>query len=54
MERRHFEPIAEIVKYVPLTKAGDRAVLADFFAERLVRENARFDKARFLKACGVV
>jgi hypothetical protein len=51
MQKRHFEMIAAIVREI-----GDyavRAVVADNFARRLASTNSRFDRARFLTACGI-
>jgi hypothetical protein len=63
MERRHYELIAAVIKtqranyHVDLT--GDPATLGAIddialrFAEALAQCNSGFDRARFLKACGV-
>ena len=51
MQRRHFELIAEIIECY-----GDdvqQRECALHFANYLLRTNPQFDRARFLKACGV-
>jgi hypothetical protein len=50
LEHRHFAVIAGIIAEL---RDEDRQAMADFFAERLAPTNPRFDRARFLKACGV-
>ena len=55
MEKRHFELIAEVCRtklYGDLTKA-QRDTVAGHFADALATQNPRFDRRRFLKACGV-
>lgn len=54
MQRRHFEMIANSVRmlYGDLTKA-QRQLVAERFADDLTRTNPNFNRARFLKACGV-
>lgn len=50
MSRKHFEMIATVVR----ENGGDqRAALADAFARELRAENSRFDRDRFIAACGV-
>ncbi len=51
MQRRHYELIAEIIRDYgyPL----DQKRCAEHFARHLVRTNSRFNRARFLRACGV-
>ena len=51
MSRKHFEIIAATLANAPIS-GGARAQMALEFALRLERENIRFDRARFLKACG--
>jgi len=51
MSRKHFEIIAATLANAPINN-GQRAQIALEFAMRLARENERFDRARFLKACG--
>lgn len=51
MEHRHFATIAAIIQAIP--DADLTFHTADHFAKELARTNPRFDKARFLKACGV-
>ena len=57
LSKKHFERIAQIIKSENLTCADNTRFelrrltnkLTDYFAE----ENPRFDKERFLLACGV-
>lgn len=57
MSKKHFEVIAEAIR-ISLFNArisGGASVVratADNIALELARTNARFDKARFLAACG--
>lgn len=56
MTAKDFRLIAETVAATfGDTPAGalSRATMARAFADRLARENPSFDRARFLKACGV-
>jgi hypothetical protein len=63
MERRHFEMIARTLRdrraKVQAQQAGESAAtialdtLAHDFADALAATNTRFDRERFLKACGV-
>ncbi len=53
-EHRHFAEIARVI-----TTATDhgfgvlhRRAMADMFAAELAKTNSRFDRARFLAACG--
>jgi hypothetical protein len=53
MQRRHFEMIAETLRrHTPQYPAAVAALARDF-ADTLARTNQRFDRARFLAACGV-
>lgn len=52
MTRRDFEHIAATVAAVE--SAADRARMAREWADRLAPTNPRFDRARFLRACGAV
>jgi len=52
MTRKDFQVIAEAIKDINARKAhGDR--IAELMAEALKKTNPRFDKKRFLTACGV-
>lgn len=55
MERRHFELIAKII--ADLRAAGldesEHACVTRNFARQLAPTNPAFNRARFLKACGV-
>jgi len=60
MQRRHFELIAKMIAsldasapyYGPLSPLGVRKVAYEF-ARTLAATNPNFNRARFLKACGV-
>lgn len=58
MEHRHFATIAAIIAGLPDggdDYAGDiRGETAAHFAAELAATNPRFDRARFLRACGVI
>ena len=57
MTRRDFELIAGVVRYVrdlKTTDANTLDLLSIGFANELGRNNQRFDKARFMRACGVL
>ena len=58
MQHRHFATIATIIREMPenldyLFSHVDRENTAEYFAERLAQTNPRFDRRRFLLACGV-
>ena len=57
MTRKDFELIAGVVEksdqaVMPISKQA-KSRIATFFAQALTGTNPRFDKIRFLKACGV-
>jgi hypothetical protein len=52
MTRNDYVWIAEVINECPLA-ARDRLTVAAHFANALVETNENFDRARFLKACGV-
>ena len=55
MTRRDFELIAGVLKYIrdlKTTDADTLDLLAYAFATELGRNNQRFDKVRFMLACG--
>lgn len=51
-ERRHYEAIAELIREHVGLGDMERLRLAEDFADRLARDNPRFDRSRFLKASG--
>ena len=64
MSKKHFEMVARILREtvivdesrVPPTRYKDRVVIESYaraFAAEFAEENPRFDRARFLTACGV-
>ena len=50
MQHRHFAVVAGIIKDMP---ANQRQAVAEHFASGLRSANSKFNKARFLKACGI-
>ena len=56
MEHRHFATVAAIIADDLATVATDneRRAIAEVFANGLAGTNPRFDRRRFLKACGVL
>lgn len=52
MQHRHFAVIAGIILDMPGLTA--RPLVARHFADRLAGTNENFDRARFLKACGII
>ncbi len=56
LQRRHFEVIAEAFRTFRPDDGASRLVtmaLARHMADRLVETNPRFDRLRFLIACGI-
>jgi hypothetical protein len=56
MTRKDFELIARVIHNYPSHAASLRAARESFaraFADELGKTSATFDRARFLKACGV-
>ncbi len=51
MQRRHFELIAEAIQ--ELGDVAIRPFMARHFASKLAATNPNFNRARFLRACGV-
>ena len=51
LEHRHFAEIARIIRYMANRAAQEETAL--HFARELAGTNPRFDRARFLRACGV-
>ena len=51
MTKKDFELIAATIAYLPAGPA--RRETARLFADALATTNPRFDRARFLRACGV-
>jgi hypothetical protein len=57
MTRQHFQMIADVLKDAGqhnscIDRTAHEAIAREF-AVRLMATNPRFDRARFLKACGV-
>lgn len=52
MEHRHFATIAAILADLPSEWSRKPAVI-EHFADALRHTNPKFDRARFLRACGV-
>jgi hypothetical protein len=54
MQHRHFATVATIIARLDGTMTtADRQTVAEHFAWELAATNPKFDKARFLTACGV-
>lgn len=59
MEHRHFATVAAIIASMEKVHNGEqgfidiRSDVARHFANSLAHTNPRFDRARFLRACGV-
>lgn len=58
MEHRHFATIATFIReldsgLIPCSTDATRKHMAEYFANRLRSTNPRFDRRRFLLACGV-
>lgn len=53
MEHRHFATIATIIAALANDEDTDKYNVAHHFAGYLNATNPRFDRARFLRACGV-
>ncbi len=52
MTQKDFELIARAVKDLPLLNQTAQEYVAQTFAEYLSETNPRFDRDKFLKACG--
>jgi hypothetical protein len=52
--RRHFIRVAGIVKRMDVTDVHYRQNLAWEFASMFAEDNPRFDRQKFLAACGVL
>lgn len=56
MTRKDYEKIAAVIKGMPdhaATLRAQKASCASSFADMLAADNPRFDRERFLKACGL-
>lgn len=60
MEHRHFSFIAATIAEMPIFEGGtsklakfSRQEIADMFAEACRGSNPRFDRERFMRACGM-
>jgi hypothetical protein len=56
LQHRHFSFIAAVIAAMPdhaPSLRAQRASCASAFADACTQSNPRFDRARFLKACGV-
>lgn len=53
MQHRHFATIAGILANMPARWSQRRLDIINHFANGLQHTNPRFDRARFLRACGV-
>lgn len=53
MTRKDYELIANTVGGMTYLSETDRATIAHDFADELAKTNPRFNRATFLRACGV-
>jgi hypothetical protein len=61
MTRQHFQLIADVIREIPSPATTwpvtltdkQREYLARCFADELYATNGRFDRGRFMRACGV-
>ena len=53
MTRKQFQAIADAIKATPLNDPQDRIILACRMADVCAPTNPRFNRALFLRACGV-
>ena len=53
MTRKDYVMIADTIGGMTYLSETDRATIAHDFADQLAQDNVRFDRARFLTACGV-
>lgn len=53
MTRKDFELVARTIKNLMRLDATSREYVATKFADAMANANANFDRAKFLKACGV-
>lgn len=58
LEHRHFATIATIIReidhgLIACSTDATRKFMAETFADKLARTNPKFDRRRFLRACGV-
>lgn len=52
MSRKHYVKFAEMVKFLNLD-IKDKAEVANEMADIFAGDNSRFDRGRFLTACGL-
>ena len=54
LTRQHFEAVAQVLKAYPKgAPTASQAKLAEAVADMVEQDNPRFERGRFLKACGV-
>jgi hypothetical protein len=53
MQHRHYATIADIIRRMDDGGVWDHCTIAEHFADWLADTNPRFDRARFLTACGL-
>ena len=53
MTRKDYVMIADTIGGMTYLNETDRATIAHDFADQLEQDNPRFDRDRFLTACGV-
>ena len=52
MSKKHFKALADMVKGLQILKEDDRLIVALSLADTCKEFNLRFDRSRFLEACG--
>ena len=54
LTRQHFEAVAQVLKAYPKgAPTASQAKLAEAVADMFAQDNPRFERGRFLTACGV-
>ena len=54
MTKKHYEAIANIMKgYIPNAKSKSFKYIAEDLADYFAQDNPKFDRERFLNACGI-
>lgn len=53
MTKKDYELIASVIRQM-FSLGDDQLYVADMFAVTLAKQNPRFDRDRFLQACGVL
>jgi len=54
LTRKHFKAIAEIIRPFFCPQSDIKRIFCENLADYFATENERFDRNKFLKACGVL